>query len=218
MPVRLLRWLVLSALIVGLLLTLAGRTDLWRIWATAAVMSANLLAALLVVDPALTRERFKRNQKTADPAVLALIRVTALSVFIVAPLDVGRFHWSDDVPAALSAAGLVAMAGSFLLALTALRANRFFLPQVRIQTERGHHVVDRGPYALVRHPGYVAMTTFAPAAALAMGSWLALGCGAVCGASFVLRAGLEDRFLQKNLEGYAEYARRVRYRLVPGLW
>jgi protein-S-isoprenylcysteine O-methyltransferase Ste14 len=216
--VRLARWLALCALIAGMLFGLAGRLDLWRLWVTVAVMAATLLLALFLIDPKLTQERLKRNQKTADPVVLALIRVTALSVFIVAPLDVGRFHWSGPVPAALSVAALAALAGAFVFALTAVRVNRFFLPQVRIQTERGHHVVDRGPYAVVRHPGYAAMTVFAPAAALAMGSWVALGCGAACAASFIFRAAREDRFLHRNLEGYAEYARRVPYRVVPGLW
>ena len=218
MPLRLVRWLALSALITGMLLGLAGRIDLWRLWATAAVMAATLLLALFLIDPSLTRERLKRKQKTADPLVLALIRVTALSVFIVAPLDVGRFHWSGPVPAAVSIVALAVLAGAFIFALTAVRANRFFVPQVRIQTDRGHHVVDRGPYAVVRHPGYAAMTVFAPAAALAMGSWVALGCGAACAASFVFRAAREDRFLHHNLDGYAAYARRVPYRLVPGLW
>jgi protein-S-isoprenylcysteine O-methyltransferase Ste14 len=218
MLARLGRWLVLSALIAGALVGLSGRTDLWRLWATGAVMAATLLLALFLIDPAVTRERLKRNQKTADPVVLALIRVTAMSVFIVAPLDVGRFHWSGPVPAALSAAALAALAGAFIFALTAVRANRFFIPQVRIQTERGHHVIDRGPYAIVRHPGYAAMTVFAPAAALAMGSWAALIPGLGCAAAFAYRAAREDRFLHQNLDGYQEYAGRVRSKLIPGLW
>lgn len=217
MIARLARWLLVSALVFGTLFGLGGRTDLPRLWATACVFAAMLLLGLFMIDPEVTRERWKRHP-TADPVVLALVRTLAISVFVVAPLDVGRFHWSDSVPLGLSVPALVAFAAAFLFALTAIRANRFWASQLRIQTERGHRVVDRGPYRFVRHPGYAAMTVFAPAAGLAMGSWIALLVGVACALTFVYRTTLEDRFLRENLEGYADYARRVRFRLVPGVW
>lgn len=96
--------------------------------------------------------------------------------------------------------------------------NRFFEPGVRLQRERGQYVVTSGPYAAVRHPGYAgALMTFA-GLALALGSWWALVPAAVAGALLILRTALEDALLRERLEGYADYARRVRFRLVPGVW
>jgi protein-S-isoprenylcysteine O-methyltransferase Ste14 len=94
-------------------------------------------------------------------------------------------------------------------------ANPFFSPVLRVQTERRHHLIAHGPYHFLRHPGYLAMSISVPAAALAIGSWLAL----VPAVAFVLliqrRTQLEDEFLRKNLSGYADYARRVPVRLIP---
>jgi protein-S-isoprenylcysteine O-methyltransferase Ste14 len=96
--------------------------------------------------------------------------------------------------------------------------NRFFSPVVRIQTERGHHVVTDGPYRYARHPGYAGAILGVPCTALALGSWWAL----VPAAAFVLavlrRITIEDQYLKDNLPGYPEYAEKVRHRVVPGLW
>ncbi len=89
---------------------------------------------------------------------------------------------------------------------------------VRIQTERGHQVVDTGPYAFVRHPFYVASFPLFVGMPLALGSYWALIPAAVTGIALVMRTALEDRTLQNELPGYKEYASRVRYRLIPGVW
>ena len=96
-----------------------------------------------------------------------------------------------------------------------MAVNPFFSPAVRIQSERGHYVVTRGPYRLVRHPGYLAMLIAMPASALAIGSWLALIPAMAFSGVIVHRARLEDRFLHSHLAGYAEYGNRVPYKLVP---
>ena len=183
----------------------------------AGAFSVHWLVALFLLDPELTRERLKR-QRTADPVVLFLIRALSLGTIVTATLDVGRFHWLGAVPLAISVVALALMIAALAFALTAVRANRFFVPAVRIQTERGHHVVDRGPYRYIRHPGYAATLVFLPTSALAIGSWLAVLPGVLAATAFVYRAVREDAFLREKLEGYADYARRVRYRLVPGLW
>jgi protein-S-isoprenylcysteine O-methyltransferase Ste14 len=100
----------------------------------------------------------------------------------------------------------------------AMAVNRFFEGFVRIQKERGHRVVAAGPYRFVRHPGYVGSTVMWGGLFLALGSPLALASAASIVAILVLRTALEDRMLQRDLEGYRDYAARVRYRLVPGLW
>ena len=96
--------------------------------------------------------------------------------------------------------------------------NTFFSEVVRIQEDRGHLVVTSGPYRVVRHPGYAGNIVAWPCIALALGSWFAVLLSAVIVVLFIVRTAWEDRALQTGLEGYAEYAERVRYRLVPGLW
>ena len=93
-----------------------------------------------------------------------------------------------------------------------------FEPGVRIQTERGHHVVDTGPYAIIRHPGYFAACLLFPGIALALGSWWALVPAGFAVLLIVIRTAWEDRTLHAELAGYAAYAKRVRFRLIPGVW
>jgi protein-S-isoprenylcysteine O-methyltransferase Ste14 len=99
-----------------------------------------------------------------------------------------------------------------------MATNRFYSRYVRIQTERGHTVVMTGPYRFVRHPGYVGIIVFMLASGLALGSLWALIPAGILVVILVVRTGLEDRTLQAELPGYKEYARHVRYRLVPGVW
>lgn len=96
--------------------------------------------------------------------------------------------------------------------------NRFFSTAIRIQTDRAHQVVSRGPYAVVRHPGYLGMIVAAPASVLALGSWWALAPALAYSALVARRVATEDHFLHERLDGYPAYATRVRYRLIPGVW
>ncbi len=210
-------WLVAMSFSVGVLVGAAGRTDLPRLWAFAAVVAGMMLIAILSMDPEVIQARLTRH-KTADPVVLALARLTALATLFVGAYDAGRLRVWGGVPVAVSVGALALLAAAFGFALVAIRANRFFTPAVRIQPERGHHVVDRGPYRFVRHPGYLAVMFVAPAAALSLGSWLALIPAMASLLTFIYRTWNEDRFLMSRLEGYAEYAARTRWRLVPGVW
>jgi protein-S-isoprenylcysteine O-methyltransferase Ste14 len=96
--------------------------------------------------------------------------------------------------------------------------NRFFEPGVRIQTERGHHVVDTSPYAIIRHPGYFAACLLFTGIALALGSWWALVSAGFAALLIMIRTEWEDRTLHAELAGYAAYAQRVPFRLIPGVW
>ena len=99
-----------------------------------------------------------------------------------------------------------------------MAVNRFFSPVVRIQTERGHHLITAGPYRYVRHPGYAGLLVGMPCSALALGSWLS-GIPLLLICLFTIRrAVVEDRFLLENLDGYEAYAQTVPYRLVPCVW
>jgi protein-S-isoprenylcysteine O-methyltransferase Ste14 len=215
---RLARWLVITSALTAVLVALAGRVDLPRLWAYAALCYATGLIAVLRLDPDVVRERLKRGHQTADPVRLLLIRSLSAAHVAVGVLDIGRVHWTDTVAMPISVAALALMAVSFRITFGAIAANRFFVPQLRLQRERGHHVVDTGPYARVRHPGYAGMLLLGPASGLALGSWASFAVGILASAAFVYRAAGEDAFLRSNLEGYLDYTRRVRYRLVPGVW
>jgi protein-S-isoprenylcysteine O-methyltransferase Ste14 len=215
---RLARWAALTLAFAAAFVLIAGRWDLPWMWAWLAVFSGVIGFAFFILDPDLRRERFRPGGPSADPAALALMRLSSLGTMIVALLDIGRFHWSDSLPAWLHLTGLVLFAGGSLLPMLAMSVNRFFSPVVRIQEERGHRLVDRGPYAVVRHPGYAGMAMLAIGGALLLGSLVALAPALVFTALVLRRVGFEDAFLRANLEGYREYAERVRFRLFPGVW
>jgi len=129
-----------------------------------------------------------------------------------------RFGWAPAVPLLWQVVGMVALALSSLWGVWAMASNPFFSALVRIQKERGHTVVSSGPYRFVRHPGYVGGIVANAAGPLALGSVWALIPGTLTSVLVVIRTALEDRTLQEELEGYKEYAQRVRYRLLPGVW
>jgi protein-S-isoprenylcysteine O-methyltransferase Ste14 len=137
---------------------------------------------------------------------------------VVAGLDVGRFHWSDRVPLAVQLLGLVALAAAMAVMTWAVAVNRFFSSAIRIQIDRGHHLVMAGPYRYVRHPAYACAPFLVVGGGLALGSWLAALLGLIAFLPLLRRTAQEDRTLREQLDGYAEYARKVRYRLLPGVW
>jgi protein-S-isoprenylcysteine O-methyltransferase Ste14 len=114
--------------------------------------------------------------------------------------------------------GYVLLCLGFVLSIWVYKVNKFAEPTVRIQTERGHKVIDTGPYAIVRHPLYLGGLIMFAGVPLALGSYWALIPTAVGTVVIIVRTVLEDRTLQEELAGYKEYAARVRYRLIPGVW
>jgi protein-S-isoprenylcysteine O-methyltransferase Ste14 len=110
------------------------------------------------------------------------------------------------------------MAMSVLLVFRAMMTNNYFSAVIRIQSERGHRVIDRGVYSIVRHPGYAGMIPSMPFSGLALGSWWAFAIGLAYSVLMLRRVLFEDAFLRSHLEGYQEYTTRVRYRLIPGVW
>jgi protein-S-isoprenylcysteine O-methyltransferase Ste14 len=216
-PKRLARWLIACSIAAVLLFASAGRwTDPW-LWGYLAVFAAIGLAAALLLTDDLARERFRPPEPGADRGALKAIRLIAFAHVIVAALDTGRWHLTA-VPEPLRFAGLVGFALAFSLVLRAMIVNRFFSSVVRIQRDRGHQVVDQGPYAVVRHPGYVGMIAAGPFSGLALGSWIGFAVALTYSILMLRRVVFEDAFLRSNLEGYLSYAARVRYRLIPGVW
>jgi protein-S-isoprenylcysteine O-methyltransferase Ste14 len=199
----------------GLLLLAAGRTDLPVYWAYVAVNALLAAIGFAGIDPGLIRERRRPGRGAALAQVLKLLLTAHL---VVAALDAGRFHWSDSVPTGLQWTGLAGFAVGWALPVWSMIVNRFFSTVVRLQADRGHHVVTTGPYRLVRHPGYAGMILGSACSGLALDSWISMLPCAVFVAWVLRRARLEDRFLLEHLDGYAAYAETVRWRLLPGVW
>jgi len=197
----------------------AGRLDWSNAWV---LLGLSLIAGLAFTvgrNPELAAER--RNVKAGKNWDKVLVGITVLlgpmAVWITAGLDY-RFHWSNDPSSLAFTAGLAAAVLGAALIAWAMRSNRFFSSVVRIQKDRGHTVVDGGPYRFIRHPGYTGMSVFILVTPLILGSYWALAPAAATASLMVLRTIMEDLTLHHELDGYADYARRVRYRLLPPIW
>jgi protein-S-isoprenylcysteine O-methyltransferase Ste14 len=143
--------------------------------------------------------------------------VSSILGLLVAGLD-ARFAWTGSVPLYTHVIGLGGFIAGYGVFTWAMAANPFFSTIVRIQKDRGHTVVDRGPYRSVRHPGYVGWIVTALASPVLLGSAWAVAPAALGAVLMVGRTALEDRTLREELPGYREYAARVRFRLIPGVW
>jgi protein-S-isoprenylcysteine O-methyltransferase Ste14 len=186
------------------------------------VLAASVVSTIYLrrVNPDVIAGRVNRHEGTRRwDLLLGLLGFlpTMLAIPIVASLDDGRFHWSH-VPWWGCLQGYVLIATGFVGVTWATAVNKFFEPLVRIQTDRGHKVIDTGPYAIVRHPGYVFGFLMFLGMPLALGSWWALIPAMLLAPLLVVRTNWEDGTLRDELPGYEEYAQRVRYRLVPGIW
>lgn len=207
----------------GALLFLFAGTARWpAAWIYLAVMTVIMTEATVILrrQPDLLAERRKppADAKRWDKPLVALFGVAGpLALVVVCGLD-RRWHWSPDLAWPWRGAGLLVVAGAGAITNWALSVNRFFSALVRIQHDRGHRVVDAGPYRFVRHPAYIGSIVQMPGAALLLGSIWGIGVGACVGAVLVLRTALEDRTLRAELDGYGAYSARVGYRLVPGIW
>lgn len=206
-----------------LLFGVAGRWDWPAAWVYMALLASGMAAVSIVfakIQPGLAEERSAhwRDGKRWDKPFLLIIGVLGpISVQLVCGLD-KRFAWSSAAPLPTQAAAAAALAGGVAMTAWAMAVNPFFSATVRIQTDRGHTVIARGPYRYVRHPGYAGMFLATVAGPILLGTIRGLVPAGVVIAAMTLRTALEDRTLRAELPGYAEYAGRVRYRLLPGVW
>lgn len=200
----------------------AGRIDWWQGWLVMPllfVLTAMAFQYLKRVNPEVivARSQSHTGSEGWDQVWLAIFVPTVLAIFLAAPLDTERLKlWPLSVT--WFWLGLIGMIPGMLLTIWAEVVNPFFEPTVRIQTDRKQYVIRTGPYAYIRHPGYLALLLFLPSLALMLGSGLALWFALACDFLVAIRTALEDRTLQKKLPGYLEYSREVRYRLIPGIW
>jgi len=200
----------------------AGRFNWWAAWAVLgvwAVWFAVTDTLLLRANPELMAERLKPpgSAKTWDRVILSVLRILQLLRYILAGLD-QRYGWTGDFPLSAQIAGLVVSCLGYGLLAWAMVSNAYFSQVVRIQSDRGHAVERKGPYRFVRHPAYIGMILFELAISTLLASWAAILTGVVCSILIILRTALEDRTLQAELNGYTDYARQVRFRLLPGIW
>ena len=222
-PRRLAERLFVIVAFFGLFLFLPAGTLAWRqAWVFLAVSGVTNLIALLALarlNPEIfaARRRIQPGTKQWDRILLLFLFVAMCAIFLVAGLDAKRFHWSTPPSWTLWLGYGLYLSGSALFT-SAQAVNKFFELGIRIQSDRSHHVIERGPYRIVRHPGYVGACSLFIGTALALGSlWALVPAGCTC-LIFVIRTKVEDQTLQTELRGYRDYAQRVRFRWVPGLW
>jgi protein-S-isoprenylcysteine O-methyltransferase Ste14 len=206
----------------AILFVSAGRLNWAMAWAYLGVYAGIVAVNAVVIlpkNPELIAERgqTKENTKSWDKLLTTLITIPTLVMLIIPGLQV-RYEWSPQLGWVVQLVGLVIVALGYGLVSWAMASNPFFSSTVRIQADRGQTVASSGPYRYMRHPGYVGMMIYSFASPLALGSLWALIPAVLVVSGFVVRTALEDKTLQAELDGYKDYAARVRYRLVPGVW
>ena len=223
-PLQLTLMLVVVFIVPFLPLLISGRWDWWEAWAYALISVLGFIFSRLLAarrNPDIIAERGHSfdhaNTKSWDRILSPLVGLGASFLPLVAGLEM-RIQGLTEFSLPLKLVALLLILAGYVFSSSALITNRFFSGVVRIQSERGHHVVSTGPYHWVRHPGYAgSLLVF-----LALPVWLdspwSFLLVAVFLAAIILRTHLEDQTLQHELPGYAEYAQKVRYRLLPGVW
>jgi protein-S-isoprenylcysteine O-methyltransferase Ste14 len=222
------QWIRLVAVYLSIplvLLVCGGDLGWWQAWVYSLLIAAAGIGGRIWAErrhPGLSAER--QSTETVQGAkawdkVLAPLMALSLGFppVIVAGLD-HRYGWSPEFPPWLIVLGFILISLGYAFAAWAFAENRFFSSVVRIQADRGHAVCDSGPYRIVRHPGYAGNLLSLPGIALALGSVWTLVPAAVALIIAVIRTALEDQTLQEELPGYRDYAQRVRYRLIPGIY
>jgi protein-S-isoprenylcysteine O-methyltransferase Ste14 len=202
----------------------AGTIDYFGGWLYLAEMialSVLMGAHMARVDPGLLRERLKppiqKDQPLADKLILVPILLLIFGGMGFMAADAARWRWSAMLPS-VQGAGAALLLVAILFMYWTMRTNSFAAPVVKIQKERGQTVITTGPYAIVRHPLYFGALFYVAATSLVLGSWWGLATVPLVALGLAIRIGIEERALREGLEGYDDYARRVRWRLVPFVW
>jgi protein-S-isoprenylcysteine O-methyltransferase Ste14 len=200
----------------------AGRLDYWQglLYVATGLIMLALNYTALRPDDELLKERTKPGEgaKKWDKIILGLSFLATIGMYCTAGFDSGRYLWSPQFHWSLYLSGILLTVAGQLLFLIAQKQNRFFSSTVRIQTERGHTVCDTGLYSIVRHPAYMGSFIQALGFPLLFGSLWSIIPTVVSIIILVTRTYLEDNTLQQELLGYAEYAQKTRYKLLPYLW
>jgi protein-S-isoprenylcysteine O-methyltransferase Ste14 len=206
-------------LMFAILFGFAGQWDYWHGWVFFLLHIYVTLFSWLIIPSELLQERTKPGPGTKEWDYIFFILFSLLYITpFIAALDGGRHHWTGNFPLWVNALAFIVIFLGYSLTILSLWKNRFFSSTVRIQKDRGHYVVDKGPYALIRHPGYAGVILSCLGIPFALNSLWALVPAGLLAVVFIIRTYLEDITLQRELRGYANYAGRVRYRLIPKVW
>jgi protein-S-isoprenylcysteine O-methyltransferase Ste14 len=207
----------------ALLFASAGSLDwpaAWVFLVVSAILGPACGLWLAKTDPALLAERMRPTFQADQPAADKKFMLTFVLVMLIWLVAIGldrRVH-ASNIPIALQALGLAMYLLSTAFIMWVFRENSFAAPVVKVQAERHHRIISSGPYGFVRHPMYSGIMLFFVGVPLLLGSWWGVAIAPIFAILFAIRARIEERALVEGLPEYADYAARVRYRLVPGLW
>jgi len=200
----------------------AGTIEIPMAWIALGCYAAISIINFFLVDPELIPERLQMggegvSQLDRVVATVSFILIYPLTL-IAAGLDVGRYHWTPSYAFLIQILALLLYCFGNLFGRWAMVSNKYFSTFVRIQVDRDHKVESGGPYRYIRHPGYAGAILAAMTLPLALGSVYALAPALVGCIGIVVRTALEDKTLIGGLKGYRDYAMKVQYRLLPGVW
>lgn len=218
----LLTFFMIFTQVAGLLIS-AGSFGWINAWVYAVVMILIWMTAFLIMlklNPELLNERgkfVKEDTKPFDKLFFLFYRIFNVIFVVIAGFDAVRYEWTR-MGVELCVVGIVVVIAGQILILWAMAVNTHFEATVRIQKDRNHQVCTSGPYQFVRHPGYAGLIFFTLAGSFILGSWWSLVPAGMISILVVIRTLLEDRTLQRELDGYLKYTQSTRYRLVPFVW
>lgn len=200
----------------------AGTLKWTEAWLFIVLYAVGVTAAIFWMKkkaPGLLKERMKRKKdaKRWDRVIMLFYSIFLLVILILPGLDAVRFQWSN-VSLIVKILAFIGYIPGSAVAFWAMRENAFLSDIVRIQEDRGHTVCTTGPYKYVRHPMYVGVILIMLCFPFSLGSLYTLIPALIIVILFIIRTALEDKTLQEELSGYKEYAQKVRYRLIPGIW
>lgn len=206
----------------GLLFGAAGTLSWLRGWVQLCLWLLTAVANLTIllrVNPAVIEARLNNKPSTErfDRVIVPLLLAGTVAIPVLAGLDALRYAWSAP-PLWTLWLGLVLHAGGDAIMVWAMAVNPYLEGTVRIQRERGHHVITTGPFALVRHPMYTGVILLVAGTPLVLGSWWAFVPVGLLTVGVIIRSFFEENLLRRELPGYEEYTRRTRCRLLPGVW
>jgi protein-S-isoprenylcysteine O-methyltransferase Ste14 len=211
---------ILTLVLQSVILFISAGTYRW-IWAWIFVVTGVVILVInfMVLPQEVIEERGRKkgNVKKWDKILTTISILPLLGIYIISGLDY-RFNWSGDLQISINIIGIVLSFLGSMIFTWSMVSNRYFSTMVRIQEERGHQVAVEGPYKYVRHPGYVGYIIMVISTPLALASLYALIMSLMVSAIFIIRTALEDKTLSIELDGYEEYSKKVRYRLIPFIW
>ncbi len=199
----------------------AGRIDWVMAWIYLFIHAASIIIIFYLGDTEMIQIRSHKEKgvKRWDKVlVITSFLLFSPITFLIAGLDYGRFQWTPPLPILVQYVAFLFFTFGMGFSTWAMVTNKFFVKIIKIQIERNHSVVTRGPYKYVRHPGYAGVSLAIIALPIAFGSLWALIPSLLGVSLLVIRTFFEDQILQNELKGYKEYALHVRWRLLPGIW